>query len=134
MTRGDWQAYGLNGVGLGATAVALCVPQLWPHVPWYLWQVILWVGIGSILVGVTTLLSLHLSRRQWTYVFFVVLLLAIASGGWYYKNLPVKTPLSLVEIYATDEFAGMILPVREDLNLDNDALQLHVRIIGHQIL
>jgi hypothetical protein len=31
---------------------------------------------------------------------FFVFLLAIASGGWYYKNLPDKTPLSLVELYS----------------------------------
>jgi hypothetical protein len=129
MTRVELQAYCLNGVGLGATAVALCVPQLWPHVPWYLWQVILWVGIGSILVSVTTLLSLHLSGRQWTCVLFVVLVIAIATGGWYYKNLPDKIPLSLVEIYVTDNFSGMILPVREDLALDSEALRLHVRTI-----
>lgn len=102
MTRGERQAYGLNGVGLGATVVALCVPQLWPHVPWYLWQVILWVGLGSIVVGVTILLSLHLSRRQWACGIFGVLLFGIASAGWYYKNLPDKTPLSLLELYITD--------------------------------
>jgi hypothetical protein len=129
MTRVELQAYCLNGVGLGATAVALCVPQLWPHVPWYLWQVILWVGIGSILVSVTTLLSLHLSGRQWACVSFCVLLLAIASGGWYYKYLPDKTPLSLVEIYVTDNLSGMILPIRQDLEIDNKTLRLHFRII-----
>ena len=129
MTREERQAYGLNGVGLGATVVALCVPQLWPHVPWYIWEVILWVGLGSIVAGVTTLLSLHLSRRQWAYGISGVLLLSIASGGWYYKNLPDKTPLSLAEIYIPDEFAGMVLPVRVDLNVDNDALRLHSRII-----
>jgi len=100
MTRGERQAYGLNGVGLGATAVALCIPQLWPHGPWYLWLVIFWVGLGSILVGLTILLSLHLSRRQWAYGIFGVLLLAIASAGWYYIKLPNTAPLSLLEAWS----------------------------------
>ena len=129
MTRAELQAYCLAGVGFGATAVALCVPQLWPHVPWYLWQVILWAGIGSILMSVIALLSLHLSRRQWACLISVVVILAIASGGWYYKTLPDKTPLSLLEIYVTDNFAGMITSLREDLKIDNEALQLHVPII-----
>jgi hypothetical protein len=127
MTKGDRQAYGLSGVGLGATAVALVVPQLWPHVPWYLWQAILWVGLVLIGVAVTTLLSLHLSRRQWAYCIFGVLLLAIASAAWYCETLPDTTPLSLAEIYITDQFAGMVLPVREDINInaDNAVLLAH---------
>jgi hypothetical protein len=126
MRREERQAYGLNGVGLGATVVALCVPQLWPHGPWYLWQGILWVGIVLIALGIVILLCIHLSLKKWVYGLFDVLFLSIGSGAWYYKNLSDHTPLSLLEVYITGKFPGTA-PVRSDALFDNKDLSLHVR-------
>src|SRR5215469_9970497 len=93
MRRGERQAYGLNGIGLGATVFALCVPQLWPRGPWYLWYGLLWVGIALIGIGIIVILSVRLSRRQWIYAFLSVLIISLGTGAWYYECLPDQTPL-----------------------------------------
>lgn len=102
MGRKDRQALSLSGIGLGATAIALAAQQLWPHAPWYVWFVILCVGIALILLSAIILIQLHLSRRAKFYLAFCVVIFLGGGSVWYYYTLPDRRPLSVIELYLTD--------------------------------
>src|SRR5271165_644603 len=68
-----------------------------------------------------------LVEEAWIWGYAVVI---VISGGaiWYYKSLPEKTPLSLLEVYVTDTFPST-LPIREDLLIDSKLSPLHLTIL-----
>src|SRR5690349_23988750 len=103
MDRADRQAISLTGLGLGTTAVALAVQQLWPRAPWHIWFGILSFGVLIIIISAIFLLHLHLSRSSKRRATLAFVLLICGGAFGYYETLPgYQPPLSLAEVYITD--------------------------------
>ncbi len=104
MLAQDRTAFYLAAVGLGSNAVALSLPQLWPHFPWWVSYSILCAGIILIVLGF--ILSIHehiikvyLSPRGKRRIYLVVLILIVGGAVAYHQMRPSNRPLSLLELY-----------------------------------
>jgi hypothetical protein len=107
MRAEDRTAIYLAGIGLGSNALALSLPQLWPHFPWWVYYSILCTGIALIVISLSLLihehiLNIYLSSRGRKSVFLAVSLLIVGGGVAYYLTKPSDQPLSLLELYITD--------------------------------
>jgi hypothetical protein len=102
MQREELQACAGIVIGCGANAVALSIPALWPHAPWYLWFGILFFGVILIAAAVIVFAGIHMGRRAKLKSAVSLLVLFAAFGVWYYFTHPYQPPVSLLELYVTD--------------------------------
>jgi hypothetical protein len=80
-------AWLLAAAGFGATAVSVALPQIYPHFPWWLSALILWVG--ATVVGISIIEALHLYRSFDRVITIIIdLCMAILLGAMVYYLKP----------------------------------------------
>jgi hypothetical protein len=144
MRAEDRTAISLGALGLGSNAVALSVPQLWPHINWIIWFSIFCLGTAIFSGSVLFLIYEHILKSQmsallWRRAVYGAILLSVIGGISYYTLLPPPPqPLSLRDIYLTD-FAGLgksfaKFDIKDQSHPDSDAVRVDMRkLYNHEI-